>query len=75
VDDDADDCAMLVSAAKATMSDLFRRSSAEALQLHGGIGMTDEAAPGLYVKRARWPTRCWAMPPTTAAASPLRRDG
>ena len=25
----------------------------EAVQMHGGIGMTDEADPGLYMKRAR----------------------
>jgi len=27
--------------------------SNECVQMHGGIGMTDDADPGLYMKRAR----------------------
>jgi alkylation response protein AidB-like acyl-CoA dehydrogenase len=53
VDDDRDDRPAAVSAAKAIMSELALRSGAEAIQMHGGIGMTDEADPGLYAKRAR----------------------
>lgn len=53
VDNDRSDRAALASAAKAMMNDLFLRVSSESIQLHGGMGMTHEAAPGLYLKRAR----------------------
>jgi alkylation response protein AidB-like acyl-CoA dehydrogenase len=43
----------LVSVAKARASDAYRLVAAEALQLHGGIGMTDEHDIGFYVKRAK----------------------
>lgn len=41
------------SLAKALASDTFHLMSNECVQLHGGIGMTDAADPGLYLKRAR----------------------
>ena len=53
VDDEDPEAGAFASAAKATMSDLLLRSGAEAIQLHGGIGMTYEADPGLFVPRAR----------------------
>ena len=43
----------LCSMAKASTSDLIHRISNECVQLHGGIGMTDAADPGLFIKRAR----------------------
>ncbi len=43
----------LASLAKARASELVHLVSNEAVQFHGGIGMTDEADPGLYMKRAR----------------------
>src|SRR5690606_15112668 len=46
------DRAALVSAAKAVASDLAHHVTCECLQLHGGIGMTDEHDIGLYLKRA-----------------------
>jgi acyl-CoA dehydrogenase len=42
-----------VSAAKAFMNDVALAVTAEGVQLHGGLGMTDEADIGLYLKRAR----------------------
>ena len=42
-----------VSAAKARASDVFVHSGEEGVQLHGGIGMTDEEDIGLFLKRAR----------------------
>ena len=47
------DAASLVSAAKAKASDTFMHVAEEAIQLHGGIGVTDELDIGFYLKRAR----------------------
>ncbi|MGH7821695.1 MAG: acyl-CoA dehydrogenase, partial [Candidatus Binatia bacterium] len=43
----------LVSIAKARCSDAFLLAANEAVQMHGGIGMTDEHDIGFYLKRAR----------------------
>ena len=45
--------ARLASVAKARTSDAFLQIGYEAVQMHGGIGMTDEHDIGLYLKRAR----------------------
>lgn len=45
--------AQLASVAKATASATSRDVTNEALQLHGGVGMTDEFDIGFYMKRAR----------------------
>jgi len=42
----------LASLAKARLGDTLRQVTRESLQLHGGIGMTDEYDIGLYLKRA-----------------------
>jgi acyl-CoA dehydrogenase len=42
-----------VSAAKARASDAYVLAANEAVQMHGGIGMTDEHDIGLFMKRAR----------------------
>lgn len=47
------DADALVSAAKARASDTFLQVSGEAIQMHGGIGVTDELDVGFYYKRAR----------------------
>jgi alkylation response protein AidB-like acyl-CoA dehydrogenase len=43
----------IVSAAKARCSDTAGLVTREALQMHGGIGMTDEEEIGLFLKRAK----------------------
>jgi acyl-CoA dehydrogenase len=43
----------LVSATKAKLSELAELSTNEAIQMHGGIGMTDEYEIGFFIKRAR----------------------
>jgi alkylation response protein AidB-like acyl-CoA dehydrogenase len=53
VDADAADLALLASLAKARSADLCVRVLNEAVQLHGGIGVTDEFDLGLFLKRAR----------------------
>ncbi|MEQ9663847.1 MAG: acyl-CoA dehydrogenase family protein [Parasphingopyxis sp.] len=45
--------AQAVSTAKATANDTLNLVSREMIQLHGGIGMTDEHDAGFYIKRAR----------------------
>ena len=47
------DFPLLVSLAKARCSGAFILATNEGVQMHGGIGMTDEHDAGLYLKRAR----------------------
>jgi alkylation response protein AidB-like acyl-CoA dehydrogenase len=47
------DVARLASICKARLNDALQLVSNEAIQLHGGIGMTDQLDLGLYLKRAR----------------------
>lgn len=53
VDAGKSDVAELASLAKAKASELVHLVSSECVQMHGGIGMTDAAEPGFYMKRAR----------------------
>lgn len=50
---DALEIQKLVSLAKALCSDSYLQITCDALQIFGGIGMTDEHDIGLYLKRAR----------------------
>ncbi len=52
-DEPAADLALVASAAKAKLSQVSRRATNEAIQMHGGIGMTDEHEIGFFIKRAR----------------------
>lgn len=52
--DDGDaEAALLASLAKARAADLSEKLLNEAVQLHGGIGVTDELDIGLFLKRGR----------------------
>jgi acyl-CoA dehydrogenase len=53
VDEGAKQAKTLVSLAKARCSDAYVLVGNEAVQMHGGIGMTDEHDIGFYMKRAR----------------------
>jgi alkylation response protein AidB-like acyl-CoA dehydrogenase len=53
VDANAPDVALAASQAKVQVSETLRLVSDEAIQMHGGIGMTDEEDVGFYLKRAR----------------------
>ncbi|MEM9406058.1 MAG: acyl-CoA dehydrogenase family protein [Acidobacteriota bacterium] len=53
VDEGSADAAIQVSNAKARCCDAYQLLTNEALQMHGGIGMTDEHDIGLFMKRAR----------------------
>ena len=52
VDDAAPDLPALASVAKSFAGDTLKLVTAEMIQMHGGIGMTDEHDAGLYYKRA-----------------------
>ncbi len=53
LDKQSDDIARLASHAKARVNDTYELVSNEAVQLHGGIGVTDELEIGFFLKRAR----------------------
>lgn len=53
VDDDAENIPLLASLAKVQVAETYRLVSDEAIQMFGGIGMTDEEDIGFYLKRAR----------------------
>ena len=69
-DTDADTLSRYASLAKVRTSDAFVKVAEEAVQMHGGIGMTDECDVGFYLKRAQttsallgdpgWHRRRWA---------------
>ncbi len=49
---DAKEIAKLASLAKAKVGETFHTVSREGIQMHGGIGMTDEFDIGFFIKRA-----------------------
>ena len=53
VDAQADDVASLCSLSKCKVGDFLHVMSNQLIQIHGGIGMTDEFDAGFYLKRAR----------------------
>lgn len=59
IDDGQDDLALLASAAKAKLCEVAQRATNEAIQMHGGIGMTDEHEIGFFLKRARVVQHCF----------------
>ena len=59
IDSGRSDTPQLVSLAKATANETLHLMSREMIQLHGGIGMTDEHDAGFYIKRARILENSW----------------
>ena len=53
IDSGRNDVRAACSAAKAMAGETLHKVSQEMVQMHGGIGMTDQADMGLYLKRAR----------------------
>lgn len=53
VDDAPEQLPLLASLAKARLNECVRLATNEAVQMHGGIGVTDELDIGLFLKRAR----------------------
>mgnify|MGYP000061575184 CR=1 FL=1 len=53
IDEGRADLGQMASLAKATLNDVFYLVSNEAVQMHGGIGVTDELEIGFFLKRSR----------------------
>ncbi len=53
LDEGRDDLASISSLTKARLSDTYNLVSSEGVQMHGGIGMTDEYDIGFFLKRSR----------------------
>jgi alkylation response protein AidB-like acyl-CoA dehydrogenase len=53
VDDAPPDLPLLASLAKTKLNELVKLITNEAVQMHGGIGVTDELDIGFFLKRAR----------------------
>lgn len=53
IDTEAENSAELASLAKCKAGQFLHNMTNEMIQMHGGIGMTDEFDAGLYLKRAR----------------------
>jgi len=53
IDENSDEVALLASLAKAKCGQVASLSTAEGIQMHGGIGMTDEFDIGFFIKRWR----------------------
>lgn len=57
--DNGGDAAQAAALAKTRANDTLHMMSREAIQLHGGIGMTDDYDIGFYIKRARPLEQAW----------------
>ena len=53
LDENSEEVAELASLAKARLNDTYNLVSSEGVQMHGGIGMTDEYEIGFFMKRSR----------------------
>ena len=53
IDEEAHNIPQLCSLSKSRLSDYLHEMSTQLIQIHGGIGMTDEFDAGFYLKRAR----------------------
>ena len=53
VDEAPQQLPLLASLAKARLNELVKLVTNEAVQMHGGIGLTDELEIGFFLKRAR----------------------
>ena len=53
IDDGEQELSLIASAAKAKLCEVAQRATNEAIQMHGGVGMTDEYDIGFFIKRAR----------------------
>jgi alkylation response protein AidB-like acyl-CoA dehydrogenase len=57
-DNDQAGAALATSAAKARAGDMYRTATAQAIQVHGGIGFTWETGLHLWYRRALWCAAC-----------------
>jgi alkylation response protein AidB-like acyl-CoA dehydrogenase len=59
IDESSEDVARMCSLAKCKAGEFLHHMTNELIQIHGGIGMTDEFDAGLYLKRARVLETTW----------------
>jgi alkylation response protein AidB-like acyl-CoA dehydrogenase len=59
IDNDTDNIDEMSSLAKCKVGNFLHNMSNELIQIHGGIGMTDEFDAGFYLKRARVLEACY----------------
>lgn len=59
IDAEDPELSKLASAAKAKLCEVAQRATNEGIQMHGGVGMTDEYDIGLFIKRARVAQHCF----------------
>ncbi|MGB3052129.1 MAG: acyl-CoA dehydrogenase family protein [Polyangiales bacterium] len=62
IDESPNDVPRLASLAKAMASETFMHAAKEAIQMHGGIGVTDAHDIGFYLKRAQATYMTFGMP-------------
>jgi len=55
----ADEVARMASLAKAVVGEAYLHAAGEGIQMHGGVGVTDEYDIGLHLKRARCAEATW----------------
>lgn len=53
LDEDSEEIAEMASLVKSRLNDTYNLVSSEGVQMHGGIGMTDEYEIGFFMKRSR----------------------
>ena len=53
IDNGEPELSLIASAGKAKLCEVAQRATNEAIQMHGGVGMTDEFEIGFFIKRAR----------------------
>ena len=53
IDQNLDNLSILASLSKSKLGSALKMVTNEAVQMHGGIGVTDDADIGFYLKRAR----------------------
>ena len=53
IDDEHENLLQYAHLAKAKLGEVLKQTSNEAIQMHGGIGVTDDVNIGFYLKRAR----------------------
>jgi alkylation response protein AidB-like acyl-CoA dehydrogenase len=53
IDEGREDMAEMASLAKVRLNDTYNLVTSEGVQMHGGIGMTDEHEIGFFMKRSR----------------------
>ena len=74
LDENSDQIPELASLAKARLNDTYNLVSSEGVQMHGGIGMTDEYEIGFFMKRSVYASILLAVAPFIEIGMGFCRD-